>query len=357
MYSAKFIRNSAEFYQKIIKKGIATMKILLIAGHGAGDSGACGNGYQEANLTREVATLLADKLKGMCDVQVADTSRNWFEYLKSHSFNFMDYDYVLEIHFNSGGGTGTEIFVTTSEQGVGVESAIVRHISEEVGYYNRGVKRTNYSVISKVKAQDVSAALLEVAFIDNERDMAIYTNSKDKIVTAIAAGIAEGFGLSQRLPEHWARGVHKRLESLGYVTDYVWGNYDADLPVGHALALLDNISGGRWRSDEADSSIHWAQPIVISLCGKGWITDKEQFISLLQQNANLSIALCLALVDKATGGMRDAYKNRKTDHWARNCLDSLCDKGIITTPTAWTNFEGAVTYGLFMALVCGAFRI
>ena len=29
------------------------MNVLLIAGHGNGDSGAIGNGYEEAELTRE----------------------------------------------------------------------------------------------------------------------------------------------------------------------------------------------------------------------------------------------------------------------------------------------------------------
>ena len=32
-------------------------------------------------------------------------------------------------------------------------------------------------------------------------------------------------------------------------------------------------------------------------------------------------------------------------------------EGIITTPTAWATFDGAVTYGLFMAFMCAAFKI
>ena len=39
------------------------MKILLIAGHGAGDPGASGCGYKEANLTRELVNLIAPKLR------------------------------------------------------------------------------------------------------------------------------------------------------------------------------------------------------------------------------------------------------------------------------------------------------
>ena len=333
------------------------MKILLIAGHGAGDPGAIGNGCKEADLTREVVSLLSDKLKSICNVTIADTSRNWYEYLGKNNYDFSGYDYVLEIHFNAGGGNGTEIYVTTSEKGIGVESAIVQQISAAVGYRNRGVKRYNWRVISRAKTQGVSSALLEVCFIDSAADVKTYQSSKNEIANAIVKGIAEGFGLKQSAPEHWAARYHKKLEDIGYITDKAWGNYETAVPVAHALALLDKISGGRWDSDEANAAIHWVQPTIISLCGKGWITDKKQYIDLVTAEAALSNALCLALFDRATGGMRSVYEGRNADHWARNCLDSLCDKAIVTTPTAWTDFEGKVTYGRFMALVCSAFKI
>lgn len=334
------------------------MKILLIAGHGNGDPGACGNGYREADLTREVATLLNSRFEGVCEAEVADTNRNWFEYLGSHSYDFTKYDYVLEIHFNSGGGTGTEIFVTTSEVGTGVENAIVQQISNAVGYKNRGVKRTNFRVISRVKSQGVSAALLEVCFIDSAADVNTYQSKKDSLINAIVNGIAEGFGLKQlTVVSHWAERYYKRLNDLGYVTDDDWKQYDCDLPTSYALALLDKVTGGTWTSEETDASVHWAQPNIISLCGKGLITDKELYIDLVTNESNLSNALCLALFDKATGGMRETYVGRNADHWSRNCLDSLCDKAIITTPAAFTDFEAAISYGCFLALICGAFKI
>lgn len=168
------------------------MRILLIAGHGDGDSGACGNGYSEADLTREVVSLLAPQLGKLCDVDIADINKNWFEYLKSHTYNFRQYDYVLEVHFNSGGGKGTEIFVTTSENGTGVENAIVDNMAA-LGFADRGVKRKNWSVISKVKAQGVSAALFEVCFIDSTADIQRYQTRKNEIIDAIVKGIAQGF--------------------------------------------------------------------------------------------------------------------------------------------------------------------
>ena len=173
------------------------MKILLIAGHGAGDPGACSQGYKESDLTRDVVGILAPKLRKYAEVSVYDTSKNAFAILnKGGSINFKLYDYVLEVHFNAfnGSGHGTEIYVTTAEKGVSVEEKILSNIAK-LGFTNRGVKHKNWLVINTAKKQGVSAALLEVCFIDNKNDMALFRKKKDQIADAIVSGIADGFGL------------------------------------------------------------------------------------------------------------------------------------------------------------------
>ena len=176
------------------------MNILLIAGHGNGDCGAVGNGYKEADLTREVVALLKPELDGYADVTIADTKKNWYEYLKKNSFDFKPYNYVLEIHFNAGGGAGTEIYITESEKTHGVETQIVKGISD-IGFNLRGVKRKNFAVISKAKNQGVSSALLEVCFIDNPYDVERYQAHKTDVAKAIANGIIKGFNLQKKTDE------------------------------------------------------------------------------------------------------------------------------------------------------------
>ena len=178
------------------------MKILLIAGHGAGDPGAVGCGYKEADLTREVVSLVKPKLSKYATVEVADTSVNWFK--NKSKLPLSGVDYVLEIHFNAcvndakGNGvtTGTEIFVTTSEKGTTVEENMINGIAS-LGLKNRGVKRKNWSVINYCKNKGISSALLEVCFIDDADDMKIYTTKKDSIAYAITMGIVDGFGLKK----------------------------------------------------------------------------------------------------------------------------------------------------------------
>ena len=155
---------------------------------------------------------------------------------------------------------------------------------------------------------------------------------------------------------HYGQVYFESLKARGIVTDFnYWENYEAPVEKSCVLAMLDKLAGGFWSSDEDDTSIHWVQPIVISLCGKKIISSKDEWLS--NPDACISKALIMALIDKATGGTKQAYVNRNTDHWGRNHLDSLCDKNIINSPKEWTDFEGQVTRANTMALMCKAFGI
>lgn len=150
--------------------------------------------------------------------------------------------------------------------------------------------------------------------------------------------------------DHWCQTFLDSLINKGIIIDKEqWSKFDEPISKALVLALLDKMTGGTWKSNEADSKIHWCQPIVISLCGKGIITDKDQWIKSL--DSKISKALLLALICNLTGGVSNLYKNRVPDHWARNCLDTLCDRGIIQTPSAWINFEGEVNKADTMALL------
>lgn len=183
------------------------MKLLLIAGHGAGDPGAIGNGYQEATEARKVVSALAQSLDGCCDVDTYPTSRNAYSDYQAGSLNqtaqFPQYDAVLELHFNAsaagaadGKYKGVEAYVTTTETDTALASALCGAL-ETLGFPNRGVKRKNWSVIATARRQSVSAVLLEVCFIDDPDDMQAYTSKFDAIIQAIADAIIQEYGLEK----------------------------------------------------------------------------------------------------------------------------------------------------------------
>ena len=182
------------------------MKILLIAGHGGTpyDSGAVGCGYTEAVETRRMADAVAPLLRSYgFEVALYDQSRDAYKVVtQGGSLPLSGISYVLEFHLNSaandlkgnGRTTGTEIFVHTNEQGVGVEQAILRRVCA-LGFTNRGIKRSSgLAVLKHVFKRGVSHALVETCFIDDKDDMELYGAKFDAIAKAIADGVAEGFG-------------------------------------------------------------------------------------------------------------------------------------------------------------------
>lgn len=242
-------------------------KILLIAGHGEGDPGATGNGYKEADLTREIVSLVKPELEKYATVDIADMSKNW--YVRRNSLNVTGYDYVLEHHFNAikeetvsdGKSKGTEIYVTNAEKGVTVEEKILEKICA-LGFRNRclnaagetEIKKKDFSLIKRIKNLGVSSALLEVCFIDDIDDMKIYQSKKKKIAAAVAEGIAEGFGLKKKevtvngeakdekdncltdIKGHWAEKHIQKLVDYGVVNGYDDGTFKPDKTITRAEA-------------------------------------------------------------------------------------------------------------------------
>ena len=175
------------------------MKILLISGHSKSSVGSVGNGYKEYTITREFAKLIKNNLSAHAEVYLYNADRedlNAYDRVATNINDFKGFDYILEIHFNAGGGTGSEIYITSSETGKSVETTIVNKLSNF--YKNRGVKVYDYYVIKTIKNKlNISCALLEVCFIDSANDMAIYASHKDTLAKLVSDGIVEGFGLDQ----------------------------------------------------------------------------------------------------------------------------------------------------------------
>ncbi len=180
------------------------MDILLIAGHGAGDPGAVatvkGVKYQEYNETRIVVEKLESLLKQRgANAVVYDTTRNAYSDYQSGKLatqaQFYKYDFVLEVHFNAfqldatgdGQKRGVEIYRADTAQKSGYEDKILSAISG-FGLPNRGVKAGAFAVI-RTAARSCAANLLEVCFIDDADDMAIYLKNRDAICEKIADAI------------------------------------------------------------------------------------------------------------------------------------------------------------------------
>lgn len=185
------------------------MKILLISGHGAGDSGALGNGDQEQRIVREIAPRVRDYIGNRAEVVIYPTDRNaYYDMQNGYLVPYIQnggFDYVLEIHLNSNAGKpgqGTEIFITTSEQYATVELEIMNGLGTlyPPTRGGNGVKVMDWGVIRTCKNVGVSAALLETYFINNPDEYGRWNAEKEKTAKLIADGVIKGFELGEVTP-------------------------------------------------------------------------------------------------------------------------------------------------------------
>lgn len=178
------------------------MKILVIAGHGAGDCGAVGNGFKESDLTRELAGYAVRALNVVADAVLYDTGRNCYRDIKNNANGAKELlksvDFVLELHLNS--------FSSNNAQGVEVlckrDSVFSRTLAEKVsncGFANRGVKlRKDLLNMNYCDTIDKPYVLLECGFITNYHDITVFKNSQEKIAQAIVQAFKVCYNLGEK---------------------------------------------------------------------------------------------------------------------------------------------------------------
>lgn len=229
------------------------MNLLLISGHGAGDPGATsyitGRARREADEARRVTAAVAKSLGGYCGVTIYPTDRNAYDDFRKGTLaavaQFSRYDYVLEVHFNAlsqsaadGSTKGVECYVPTGTEDTTLPAAMCRNLSA-LGLRNRGVKRKNWSVIHTAQRTGTPAALLEVCFIDDPDDMAIYDARFQAAADAVARAVISTYhlkkeddmtydtfkefmdqylaGLSMQSPHDWSADARTWAEQAGII--------------------------------------------------------------------------------------------------------------------------------------------
>lgn len=167
--------------------------IYVIAGHGAGDSGAVGHGYQEQERVRVLAQRMAD-LGG--------------EYVHLHPFKDNAYaskaisgltipkDWqIVELHMDSSATStakGAHVIIKAGFEPDQYDKAIEAFITEM--FPGRSVtisKRDNLANVNRAAAKGYGYRLVENGFISNAGDVAKFNANID----AIARGYLAAFGI------------------------------------------------------------------------------------------------------------------------------------------------------------------
>ena len=172
--------------------------LYVIAGHGAGDCGAVGGGYTEAERVRYLASRLL--ALGGGNVTVADTNRNWYADNGIMSLNIpMDWQ-ILELHMDSAGASakGGHVIINSAYSADQYDTALASFIGSFFpGRAKNIVPRSDLANPNRAAARGYSYRLLENGFVTNSGDLNKFNTQTDEL----AKGILKAFGIATASPE------------------------------------------------------------------------------------------------------------------------------------------------------------
>ena len=218
------------------------MRIGINCGHtidgqpGSGAIGYISESKEVRNVGRKLMKLLRDR-----GVEVVDCTNDYADSTKANLAeicrlaNAQHLDLFVSIHFNSGGGHGSEAF---TKNGKYMEQAdrVLKNL-EALGFTNRGIKNRELYVINHTNAP---AMLIEVCFVDSKSDTDLYNKlGADIIAQALCNAI---IGETEELTMAQYEELKKEIEALKpMVYDYVDDNMkkDADWAIPTVQKLMD----------------------------------------------------------------------------------------------------------------------
>ena len=174
--------------------------IVIDAGHGGYDAGAVSGSRYEKNDNLRMALAVGERLK-RCGINVIYT-RTTDEFIplleRSRISNAQNVDLFASFHRNSAtnssaNGVETLVYNSASAKSVQAAEALQQALVNLGVQSDRGVKRANLSVLRETNAP---ALLLELGFISNAQDNALFDSKFDAYADAIARSLAQSVGVN-----------------------------------------------------------------------------------------------------------------------------------------------------------------
>ncbi|WP_087066455.1 N-acetylmuramoyl-L-alanine amidase [Intestinibacillus massiliensis] len=173
-------------------------KVFIGVGHGGKDSGAVAGGLRESDVNLTMALAMRDELRrhGVTVGISRTTDEDDRLSEEIQECNAFAPDFAVEVHNNSGGGDGFEVFVYP---GSGQARRLAEAIEDEVkgiGQNSRGIKTS--TALGWVREVKAPAVLCEGFFLDNATDRLIAdTAAKQRAFgAAYARGVLRMLGIA-----------------------------------------------------------------------------------------------------------------------------------------------------------------
>lgn len=168
-------------------------QIFVIAGHGAGDPGACGNGFSEAERVRALAKRI--KALGGNNVILGDVSRDYYADNGISTLNISKDIQIIELHMDAGVSTarGGHVIINAGFTADNYDNALASMLAKILpGRSNLIVARGDLANPARAAARGYGYRLVEFGFITNATDIGIFNSKMDDI----ARGVLSSFGIS-----------------------------------------------------------------------------------------------------------------------------------------------------------------
>ena len=200
-----------------------TNKIFVIPGHGAGDSGAVGNGYKEAERVRALATKV--KEYGGDNVILSDFNLNSYRSNIIGKCQVPNDCLILELHIDSSKNTkarGGHVIINANFKADEYDEALAKMISTIFpGRAKTIVGRTDLANVRRAADKGYNYRLLECCFISNTEDIKKFNAEMDKL----AKEILGCFKISVKESTKSAATTKKSNEEIAKeVIKGLWGN-------------------------------------------------------------------------------------------------------------------------------------
>lgn len=167
--------------------------VILDAGHGGADFGATYMGRMEKDDNLRLTLAIGDILQNAGVNVLYTRTEDIYESpaQKAAEGNASGADYFVSIHRNSSPYdnqyTGVESLVYSRYGAAARMAENINHQLELVGFVNQGVnERTNLAVLRRT---NMPAVLVEVGFINTDRDNILFDSRFQETAQAIADGI------------------------------------------------------------------------------------------------------------------------------------------------------------------------
>lgn len=184
------------------------VEIILDAGHGGFDNGATHEGQVEKDQVLKLVKDVGSKLEQDGYVVKYIRTEDVYEspYQKAEKANALGGDYFISFHRNYSvednlyNGVQALVYSFDAENAVKMGNALVEQL-ETVGFQNLGLEEVPDLIV--LRETKMPAVLLEVGFINSDKDQKIWENQYEEIVEAIVQGIRKAAPI---VVNHQARG-------------------------------------------------------------------------------------------------------------------------------------------------------